>query len=285
MYNAMKKLTTVMVIFAATLSLAAQNTMQFNFTFNHIALSVKDLNASVAYYKKVFQLTEITNRSKIEGIRWLSMDDGKELHLISVVKEPVKVNKGIHLALTTQHFDAFIKRLDQLNIDYWDWSGAPLVVNNRADGVKQIYFKDPDGYWIEINNGYTAATPVEQVKNEVWQLEKNYWQYVKDKDFKNYLSLWDDNFIGYPSTNKVGDKAHITDWITDMYKDHNGMFNYELTQKVVNVFDNIVFVAYDVAYTFTNDKNEVTKLAFKITHTWKKSANSWLIIGGMGANK
>lgn len=69
--------------------LQAQETMPFNFTFNHMALSVKDVNASADFYKKVFQFTDIPNRSAIEGIRWLSMGEDKELHLISIVKEPV----------------------------------------------------------------------------------------------------------------------------------------------------------------------------------------------------
>jgi lactoylglutathione lyase len=27
-----------------------------------------------------------------------------------------------------------------------------MVVTNRVDGVKQFYFKDPDAYWLEIND-------------------------------------------------------------------------------------------------------------------------------------
>jgi len=27
-----------------------------------------------------------------------------------------------------------------------------MKVTNRVDGVHQIYLKDPDGYWLEIND-------------------------------------------------------------------------------------------------------------------------------------
>jgi lactoylglutathione lyase len=27
-----------------------------------------------------------------------------------------------------------------------------MVVTNSMDGAKQIYFKDPDGFWLEIND-------------------------------------------------------------------------------------------------------------------------------------
>ena len=78
------------------------------FTLNHLALSVKDLNTSIGFYKELFDLQEITNRTEIEGIRWLSLGEGKELHLISVVKDSVSINKAVHFAFTTQDFDVFL---------------------------------------------------------------------------------------------------------------------------------------------------------------------------------
>lgn len=282
----MRKIFLIITVLVLTNMVKAQDSIAFNFTFNHMALSVKDVDASVAFYKKVFQLTEISNRSKIEGIRWLSLTEGKELHLISIIKENVTINKAVHLSFATQNFDAFVKRLDALSIAYSDWPGAPHSVTRRADGVKQVYFKDPDDYWVEINNGYAAAPSVDQVKNEIWQLEENYWKYVKEQDLKSYLTLWDENFIGYPANNIIGNKEHITDWIASLYKDKERKFNYELIRKVENVFGEIVIVLYDVKYTWINSKNEtVDTRNTKITHTWKKTDKGWLIIGGMGATK
>jgi lactoylglutathione lyase len=283
----MKKIILLATAFTFSIILKAQDSISFNFTFNHMALSVKDVDVSAAFYKNVFQLKEIENRSALAGIRWISLGEkNKELHLISLVKEPVTVNKGVHLALTTQNIDAFAKRLDDLKIEYGDFAGKPHTINIRADGVKQIYFKDPDGYWIEVNNGYDATIPVEKIKNEIWQLEENYWKYVKANDLKSYLSLWDDQFIGYPSTNNIAGKDHIADWVTDIHKNKAGVFNYELTRKVENVFGDIVIVLYDVTHNFIKGSLEETKKGtYKITHTWKKTDKGWLIIGGMGANK
>ncbi|MDZ7615081.1 MAG: hypothetical protein U5K51_16340 [Flavobacteriaceae bacterium] len=39
-------------------------------------------------------LQEITNRTAWDGIRWFSMGEGKELHLISVLKEPVSIKQS-----------------------------------------------------------------------------------------------------------------------------------------------------------------------------------------------
>ena len=280
----MKKILLLLWIIVHCNLLVAQDNARIHFTYNHNALSVTDANRSAAFYKNVFQLTEITNRTQMDGIRWISLGEGKELHLVSIIKEPVTINKAVHFALNTNNMDGLVKRLKELKIAYSDWPGKPNTVTVRADGVKQIYLQDPDGYWIEVNDA-SAAISVDQIKNDIWQLEENYWKYVKEKDYQSYGKLWDENFLGYPSNNTVGDKAHITDWMTEMYQ-QPGVFNYTLTRKVENVFGDIVIVFYDVLHNFTNDKNEVVKTGhFKIIHTWKKTENGWLIIGGMGANK
>jgi lactoylglutathione lyase len=148
----MKKICFLIISFLFSGFLQAQDANTFNFTFNHIALSVKDVDRSADFYKKVLNLNEITNKTKIEGIRWLSLGEGKELHLISILKESVTINKALHFALTTSDFDSFIKVLDEMEISYSDWPGTPQKINIRADGIKQIFFQDPDGYWIEVNS-------------------------------------------------------------------------------------------------------------------------------------
>ena len=42
--------------------------------------------------------------------------------------------------------------LEAHQIEYENWQGQKMQVTKRVDGVFQIYFKDPDGYWIEIND-------------------------------------------------------------------------------------------------------------------------------------
>ena len=148
----MKKIIIILLLILFSEYAIGQDNIEYSFTFDHMALSVKDVDSSVAFYKNVLGLKEITNRTKIEGIRWLTLSDGRELHLISIIKENFTLNKAIHLGLSTPNFDLFIKRLEILKIDYSDWPGKRQTVNLRTDGIKQIYFQDLDGYWIEVNN-------------------------------------------------------------------------------------------------------------------------------------
>lgn len=122
------------------------------FTIDHVALSVTDLDRSVEFYETVFGLTEITDRPEVEGARWLSMGDRKEIHLLSMVEKPVAVNMAVHIALKTPDFDRILATLDEMNVHYSSWLGTERELTVRDDGTRQLYLRDPDGYWIEINS-------------------------------------------------------------------------------------------------------------------------------------
>ena len=130
-----------------------QDLTESSVTFNHLALSVIDADQSAAFYKKTLNLKEITNKTENDQIRWLSLGEGKELHLLSFPNDEITINRAVHLAITTSDFDDFINRLDAMKVNYFDWMGEiPNKINIRADGIKQVYFQDPNGYWIEVNS-------------------------------------------------------------------------------------------------------------------------------------
>ncbi len=148
----MKKIIILLLFLHFTEFVMGQEMNSFSVKFNHVALSVKDVNQSAEFYKNALKLEEITNRTEVDGIRWFSLGEGKELHLVSVIKDEVKINKAVHFALSTTEFDAFIVKLDAMKIVYSDWPGDLNKITIRADGIKQVYIQDPDGYWIEINS-------------------------------------------------------------------------------------------------------------------------------------
>lgn len=122
------------------------------FFINHIALSVKNVDKSILFYQKLFDLNEIENTASNSKTRWLSLGDGKQLHLIPRPDASISTNKAVHFALTTSEFENFVLRLKKLNIEYSDWLGTALKDYIRKDGIQQVYFQDPDAYWIEVNN-------------------------------------------------------------------------------------------------------------------------------------
>lgn len=122
------------------------------FLLNHIALSVKNVDKSADFYRKVLQLKEIKNTASGSKTKWFSFGDGKQIHLIPRPNFEVKTNKAVHFALTTNNLDSFVVSLKKLKVNYSDWLDTPNKNYVRNDGIKQVYFQDPDGYWIEIND-------------------------------------------------------------------------------------------------------------------------------------
>lgn len=126
--------------------------MPTRFSLNHIALSVKNVTASVRFYQHVFGLKEIKNTASTSKTRWLVFADGRQLHLIPRPEADIKTNKAVHFALSTPHFEAFVTHLNTNKFSYSDWKGTQAKDYIRKDGIRQVYFQDPDGYWIEVND-------------------------------------------------------------------------------------------------------------------------------------
>jgi lactoylglutathione lyase len=48
--------------------------------------------------------------------------------------------------------DEFVKGLIAAGVPFENWAGKANAITTRVDGVKQVYFQDPENYWIEIND-------------------------------------------------------------------------------------------------------------------------------------
>lgn len=119
---------------------------------NHIAVYVADLQTSTNFYKDMIGLEVIPEPFHDGRHTWFSVGDHAALHIISGARSKIDHDKDSHLCFSVTSMDDFIDRLQKNQVAYEDWPGKAGAVTTRPDGVKQIYFKDPDGYWIEINN-------------------------------------------------------------------------------------------------------------------------------------
>lgn len=120
-------------------------------TFDHYTIKVSNLDVSASFYQSILGLSEIKNRTEKSHIRWFSLGNG-ELHLVRGNAENIKTNVGVHLALSISDFEEFMSLLEDKNIIPHNSAGQSGETTIRTDGIKQVYFQDPDGYWIEVNN-------------------------------------------------------------------------------------------------------------------------------------
>ncbi len=114
--------------------------------YNHVALAVKDLEASAKFYREIIGIEPVPVPEHLKAIRsWFKIAPGQELHLLAGRTFPVTNNDPNlgHFALTIADADPVEQFLKT--------KGLPYLRQQRFDGAWQIYISDPDGYFIELN--------------------------------------------------------------------------------------------------------------------------------------
>lgn len=130
-----------------------KTSVQESISLNHFALHVHDLEKSRKFYEDIVGLKRIPEPFNDGLHEWFNMGGSSQLHLIGGGEQPDNNrNKNTHMCFTIKSIDDFIANLEKNNIPWSNWVGEPKARTLRVDGVTQIYFKDPDGYWLEINN-------------------------------------------------------------------------------------------------------------------------------------
>jgi len=128
------------------------------------------------------------------------------------------------------------------------------------------------------------AQEMSSQQKEVWQMEETYWRDVKAFDEAHYLTLWHENFLGWPRDQKtpIG-KVALRDAVHQKFQ-RKGTLDYEFLSKSVGVTGNVGITQYAVKSSFTGTGGEKTSFNSRITHTWLKTDQGWKIVGGMSAS-
>lgn len=143
-----------LLLVAATTTCKPLHAQQKGPVLNHIAQYVTDLEVSTRFYRDLIGLDTIPEPFHDGRHTWFSLGSSGHLHIISGAKSRSSHDKNAHLCFSVPSVPDFIKRLDQASIPYESWVGDKQQITLRVDGIRQIYFQDPDGYWIEINDDY-----------------------------------------------------------------------------------------------------------------------------------
>ncbi len=142
----------LMVLASGSLLLAQSGAPGEPPEFDHYAIHVRDLGKSADFYEKAMGLEKITDPFKDGRHVWFRVGVHSQLHVIGGAAEVPHQPIDIHFALRVPSLDDFMAHLDKMQVKYRSFSGEGKVTA-RPDGVRQIYLQDPDGYWIEVNDG------------------------------------------------------------------------------------------------------------------------------------
>ncbi len=120
--------------------------------FNHTTIYVVDMNKSAQFYKQVMELQQISEPFHDNRHVWFKIGEHSELHVVLGAASIMPHDINIHLAFSVPSVKEFSSHLDSMHIKYGNWAQTSSEPQIRPDGVKQIYFQDPDGYWLEVND-------------------------------------------------------------------------------------------------------------------------------------
>jgi lactoylglutathione lyase len=133
--------------------------------FDHLGLEVRDIAKSADFYQRVMGFVQIPDPFNDAQHIFLRLGQHSQLHLVkraatassttpanSASKSASSLKNSFHFAVRVADVPAFAARLDKLKVAYSDTNEKPHTITKRPDGVSQIYFQDPDGYWIEVND-------------------------------------------------------------------------------------------------------------------------------------
>ncbi|WP_406684947.1 VOC family protein [Seonamhaeicola sp. MEBiC1930] len=125
----------------------------FTLKLDHSTIQVVDIEKSMEFYTDILKFKEIeAPNPENRMIRYLAIGNNQQLHIAQVDYGEIKINKVLHIAFSVNDFDGYIKYLVEKDIEYSTFNGKSKTIQIRSDGVRQVYFQDPDGYWIEVND-------------------------------------------------------------------------------------------------------------------------------------
>ena len=140
------------LLFHTTNAFAQDFDTEIRVQINHIAIAVTDLEESETFYRDVIGLKQIPEPFGLGMHAWFDIGGGAQLHVIRASEKRTDQNIYNHLCFSVSDIDLFIENLTSYNIEYSDFAGNVGERTLRPDGIQQIYFTDPDGYWVEIND-------------------------------------------------------------------------------------------------------------------------------------
>jgi catechol 2,3-dioxygenase-like lactoylglutathione lyase family enzyme len=118
---------------------------------NHVALHVRDLEASMHFYGTILGLLQLPRPAFNFPGAWYALGS-QELHLISDESLEPGSRRHHHFALLVDDAFAVKEELTAKGIN--EFRGP----SPRPDGPMQLFFNDPDGYVIEMYSPINAGS-------------------------------------------------------------------------------------------------------------------------------
>lgn len=131
------------------------------------------------------------------------------------------------------------------------------------------------GLLLSCTNKSQSAEDQEEL---LWKLEEKYIEAHKDADHQTILSMWDENFLGWPSRlENAARKNSGSDYLEKYFsKPMPADTKFRIEKQGIHIENNIAILHFRL-FLFENST--------RLTHTWIKRGDGWYILGGMDWNE
>ena len=180
---------------APTTTTAAPVSFEPVAALEHTALVVSDFEVSEAFYTELLGFEEVPAPWLPTNQMFLTAGDGVQLHMGEVPGIEIRPSSFNHMAFSVPDFDGFLEHLQDQGVVYSHLGGAvPNGIVERPDGVRQTYFQDPDGYWLEVNDvptgGFEPVAALEHTALVVSDFEVSEAFYTELLGFEEVPAPW-----------------------------------------------------------------------------------------------
>lgn len=119
------------------------------------------------------------------------------------------------------------------------------------------------------------------VAEHLWRLEEAYIQAHVEADHQAILSLWDEQFLGWPSrlrepSGKDGGPEYLAEFFPKPMP-----LAPRMERLGIRVAGNVAILFYRLHWGGADEGESITTASTRLTHTWVKRGSEWLILGGM----
>lgn len=119
------------------------------------------------------------------------------------------------------------------------------------------------------------------VAEHLWRLEEAYIQAHVEADHQAILSLWDDQFLGWPSrlrepSGKDGGPEYLAEFFPTPMRSVP-----RIERLGIRVAGDVAILFYRLHWDRAAENGSITTATTRLTHTWVKRGSEWRILGGM----
>lgn len=111
--------------------------------FDHYAIYVEDLEASIHFYKNIMGFKEKVRPAFSFPGAWFDIGRGQELHLIAGSGQLASGNRMLHFAFEVENLEIILDICKEHQLHH-------EAIKRRPDGPYQLFVRDNSGYFLEF---------------------------------------------------------------------------------------------------------------------------------------